>query len=127
MKVSELTGALLDYLVAKAEGMDAHIVTATHGAQWVILADTHNESFEPSTDWAQGGPIIESERIDIIASGNEWDAGRNSRIESSGEEQSFIEWIEMDGKQSGPTPLIAAMRAYVALKFGDEVPDEPSE
>ncbi|WP_412530612.1 hypothetical protein [Burkholderia lata] len=25
---------------------------------------------------------------------------------------------------SGPTPLIAAMRAYVAAKFGEEVPAE---
>ena len=57
-----------------------------------------------STDWAQSGPIIEREGIALYLFGNaEWNA-------------------HVGGKESiGPTPLIAAMRCYVASKLGEEV------
>jgi len=32
-----------------------------------------------------------------------------------------IQWAPKAVFESGPTPLIAAMRCYVASKFGDEV------
>jgi len=60
-----------------------------------------------STDWAHGGPIIEREKISINREtlANQWLAcpygTRTAR--------------------SGPTPLIAAMRCYVASKMGDNV------
>jgi Protein of unknown function (DUF2591) len=100
MKTSELTGAALDWAVAKCErpNWDATILTMN------VL----NGGFNPSINWAQGGPIIEREGIDIYQSGV---------------------WVaEMDGKHTteGPTPLIAAMRCYVASKLGDEV-DVPEE
>lgn len=62
-----------------------------------------------STDWAAGGPIIEREGIAIYLYGNsEWNA-------------------HIGGKEyHGPTPLIAAMRCYVASRLGDEV-DASSE
>ena len=70
------------------------------------------EGFEPSTDWAQGGPIIERE-IDMLV---KQDSGL---------------WLASvpDPKMPfvlGPTPLIAAMRCFCASKLGDEVeiPDE---
>ena len=70
-----------------------------------------DETYNPSTNWAQGGPIIERERILIqpeICS-NAWNA------------------ISMQGTEDyGPTPLIAAMRCYVASKLGDEI-EVPSE
>ncbi len=97
MKTSELTGAALDWAV--------HI--ALHGA-WLNIGAEH----QYSTDWAQGGPIIEREGIAINAhlDGSEWFA-RNY-------------WGEHE--QSGPTPLIAAMRCYVASKPGDEI-ETPKE
>ncbi len=59
--------------------------------------------YQPSTDWAQGGPIIEKYGI---FSGPHCDI--------------FIAWT--DGTRwEGPTQLIAAMRCYVAGKLGDEV------
>ena len=96
MKTSELTGAALDWAVAKCE---------------------KNWAFEPdgcdsySTDWALAGPIIERERIcaDFLIN-RQWLAV--SRIT---EKQGY-----------GPTPLIAAMRCYVAACLGDEV-DVPEE
>jgi hypothetical protein len=57
-----------------------------------------------STDWAQAGPIIERERICLIDQGGDyW--------------QALWGWKEAFGS----TPLIAAMRCYVASKLGDEV------
>jgi hypothetical protein len=66
--------------------------------------------FAPSTDWAQGGPIIERERIELRGDGDE----------------GWIAYDNLNPTQKGPTPLIAAMRCYVASKLGEEVevPDE---
>jgi hypothetical protein len=53
VKVSELQGAALDWAVAKCKGM---VPNST------ILQKFFKEyTFKPSTDWAQGGPIIERE------------------------------------------------------------------
>jgi hypothetical protein len=62
MKVSELKGPQLDYFVARAEGKKAYL----SDSGLLIVTDEEGEvriDFEPSTDWAQGGPIIERERI----------------------------------------------------------------
>lgn len=54
--------------------------------------------------WEHGGPIIERGQIELEHDGFQW-------------------WtrIRADEDFSGPTPLIAAMRCYVASKLGDEV------
>jgi hypothetical protein len=94
MKTSELTGAALDWAVAKCEG------AVYHGPAWT----------KPSTDWAQGGPIIDREKIDVLYEHDlRWVAVPQKGIESY-----------------GPTPLIAAMRCYVASKLGAEI-DIPKE
>lgn len=115
MKTSELTGVALDWAVAKCEGAtDFWFDTvATH---WVKLDGKDRalrygwaQSYLPSTEWTLGGPIIEREGFELC------------RLESS----AFgIEWraqIDCDCRFYGPTPLIAAMRCYVASKLGDEV------
>jgi hypothetical protein len=79
--------------------------------------------FNPSEDWRLGGLIIERERIDWVSSGTEWKAGFSADIDSSGYGSSLVQWIAFEHEQAGSTPLIAAMRAFVASKFGDEVPD----
>jgi hypothetical protein len=110
MKTSELTGALLDYWVARAEGESAEIQTYGDKDMCVIFC----REFSPSTDWAQGGPIIERERIQLEFhqwhKAAPWCALKHSNAPSYDER--------------GPTPLVAAMRAYVASKFGDEVQDD---
>lgn len=108
MKTSELTGAALDWAVAKAEGLkeeDFVAIDNLYGPKWV--------GPEYSSDWAQGGPIIQSERItlDAIDCGETWIA------------QDY--WKEFPAVEAS-TPLVAAMRCYVASELGDEVevPDE---
>lgn len=101
-KVNKLIGAELDYAVALAEG-------CVYGLPGTIHA------FSPSTKWSQGGPIIAREKI-------HW---------GMSEQDGCMIYIASIFKQynrplTGPTELIAAMRCYVASKFGDtvEIPDE---
>ena len=114
MKTNELTGAALDWAVAKCEGYDCLFDDEVSGA-WLVPQQgyLHDEKplsrFSPSTNWAQGGPIIEREQINIGTVGiSTWRAGLTNE-----DGKSF--WAD------GPTPLIAAMRCLVASKLGDEV------
>jgi len=63
-----------------------------------------------SSNWLLGGPIIEREKIQIWCAGPLWGAGHGK-------------WKRFE---SGDTPLIAAMRCYVAGKLGSEI-DIPEE
>jgi len=68
METAKLTGALLDYWVAKAQGKNAVINNVQKRcALWdgsgMAISDNFLGWFSPSTDWAQGGPIIEREKI----------------------------------------------------------------
>lgn len=104
VKTSELTGAALNWAVAKCEGLLD---------RWGVCSPV---GFRPSTDWALGGPIIERERICITPDSNfELRGGRWSSVDWGG---NIVEF--------GITPLISAMRCYVALKLGDSV-DVPEE
>jgi hypothetical protein len=113
MKTSELTGAALDWAVAKCEG-----TRLEYGL-------TDDERY--STNWAQGGPIIEREQLSVeplyTADGLDcWVAfGHNLRYDDHG---NYIQGS--DNRQYAPTPLIAAMRCFVASKLGDDV-DVPEE
>lgn len=102
-KTSELTGAALDWAVAKCEGQPD---------EWV--AD-HKRGYinSPSTDWAQGGPIIERENIGLWSEGYDWEAKIQTGVGA---------WLYM----WDASPLIAAMRCYVVSKLGDNI-DIPEE
>ena len=122
MKTSTLTGAALDWAVAKCEEM-LHLDNAE---TW--LRDYRiGFSTRYSTVWSQGGPIIEREEISVeplYTSGGLdcWQAyGPNLRYDDHG---NYIQGS--DNRQYAPTPLIAAMRCYVASKLGADV-DVPEE
>jgi hypothetical protein len=103
MKTSELTGAALDWAVAKCEGVGVWYDDLPQ----VLRKTQGNEGeYAPSDDWAQGGPIIERNLITIFRRDEEWYA--YSSLSST-----------MDFH--GATPLIAAMRCYVASVLGDEI------
>jgi hypothetical protein len=80
--------------------------------------------WKPATNWAQGGPIIEQERIEVRESKGRWIA--MWWADNSGMAKNPAQRFEFNYMTKGPTPLVAAMRAYVASKLGDEidVPDE---
>lgn len=103
MRTSELTGAALDWAVAKCEGY-----TPDDGS-----FDGPTDFFF-SIDWGLGGPIIERERISIEYMAGSGDAGADVWVATRIEGASFSE-------EQGDTPLIAAMRCFVCSKLGDEV------
>ena len=100
MKTSKLTGPALDWAVAKCEA-------PVGGYKAWVQADLdkgllHGMCY--SSDWLWGGPIIEREKITLEWTGEDW-----------------MGYIWHDAEFFGPTPLIAAMRCYVAGKLGDDV------
>jgi hypothetical protein len=105
MKTSELTGPALDWAVARANG---HIDDETIIRR--LEPDEDGWCIAYSTDWSQGGPIIERERITLDGTAilNQWMAV-------------FYVPDEEPWEMRGPTPLIAAMRCFVASKLGDEI------
>ncbi|MCA9340050.1 MAG: DUF2591 domain-containing protein [Candidatus Saccharibacteria bacterium] len=128
VKTSELTGAALNWLVAKCEGFKyVHASPAwknKHGAcgsAQVMVSNKKDEcyDFAPSTNWAQGGPLIEREMITLRTNAcvpGHWAAYIDFSSSSTA----------VKARQSGPTPLIAAMRCYCCAKLGGEI-DIPQE
>ena len=115
MRTSELSGAALDWAVAKCEGLLC-FGYRTDGERFAVeLSDGEVEGFMPSTDWAQGGAIIERERLQLSPGlahdEHGWSAVRYDHLFDD----------DLDCFMGGDTPLIAAMRCYVASKLGDEV------
>ena len=105
VKTSELQGAALDWAVAQAEG---NVRLQYDNREGLIINNVLGWiPYRPSVAWQQGGPIIEREKMTVESLDTGWLA---TRIEHP----AFSE-------EQGPTPLIAAMRCYVASKLGDEV------
>ena len=78
---------------------------------WAVFEAEYGKPYEftnaykPSEDWAQGGLIIEREWISVFVEDDTWKASNS--------------WGHFP--LEGPTPLVAAMRCYVASKLGQEV------
>ena len=101
MKTCELTGAALDWAVCKC-------FPNASGMMRQIIARPQSYIAQYSTNWSQGGPIIEREVISVT---HERPDGWLAETDPDHNDQS----------ETGPTPLIAAMRCYVASKLGEEV------
>ena len=122
IKTSDLTMLALDWAVAECEEMDIEIRPAgACGRPLYVLAAEAGRTpwtWTPTTSWHQAGPIIEREGIavDVVRAGWTIDSWVAALVHED---------KEFDGvaraEEYGPTPLIAAMRCYVASKLGDEV------
>lgn len=119
IKTSELKGTALDWAVSKCEGWEPIDYSGNLANIWVQRLNKrgvmeHGQPLRYSTDWSQGGPIIEREKIQInpSISSNAWGACNPS--------QGQCVWVW------AATPLIAAMRSFVISKLGNEIeiPDE---
>ena len=109
MKTNELIGAALDWAVAEAEGFfKTKMASITNGKVDVFYFD----GYTPSTNWALSGEIIESERLSVTPRDGYWEAYYQDNLFKDDGSDYF---------QMGATPLIAAMRCYVASKMGNEV------
>jgi hypothetical protein len=122
MKTSELTGAALDWAVALIEFPEPDY---EDDDRLVYVHGDDEFHFTPSTDWAQGGPIIEREKFTVMYD-DDW------KYDPTDPEDNGERWMADNGDsyynptQYGATPLIAAMRFYVASKMGDTI-DIPKE
>ncbi|SDO70975.1 Protein of unknown function [Halomonas shengliensis] len=119
MRVRELEGAALDWAVAQVTGIELDIIGMPNGAQHIGLkgrtSDGWPDVYSPSTDWSQGGPLIEQHLIELHThTGQQY--GEHERwyavcpVSATGARCSL-----------GPTPLVAAMRALVFAKLGAEI------
>lgn len=116
IKTSELMGAALDWVVYECEklAMRTDVYMRWYGDGRRDAPHDRLGPFRPSSDWSQGGPIVEREGIDTKKVGiTQWMATLSDPCPSY-------------FQQCGVTPLIAAMRCYVASKLGDVV-DVPEE
>ena len=109
VKTAELIGPALAWAVWLADRGEAGEPNPKTGYIWTAL----DEHWSPSTDWSQGGPLIERFGCDLIciAPGNRWEANCwDCDLTTPG-----LHLHEAE------TPLVAAMRAIVAAKLGDAV------
>jgi hypothetical protein len=126
VKTSELKGGQLDYAVALALGctfrdnsiggihafQDGKYIggfAATNGNAICMPHDT----FAPSRYWSIGGPIIEREQIALLPLAND----APHRWASC----AYPDGGDIEHQAYGPTPLVAAMRAFVDSVLGDDV------
>lgn len=128
VQVSEATPIQLNYLAAKCNGKTLHYFVDDWFKKdpWLAVngeADQPLHSYTPTTDWGQGGPIIEQDKIGVwwathvvddegTEYGNHWYAEPGMTDENADKSYTCM---------TGPTPLIAAMRCYVASHLGVEV------
>jgi hypothetical protein len=126
IKTSELTGDVLVWAVATCEGY-----TELHKIEGRWPHEPHLAMMPPrqeygamelweigsDCDWRFFGPIIEREWLDITP----WPNESNEELQWQCQQHDNIDCVAF-----GPTPLIAAMRCYVASKLGDEI-DVPEE
>jgi len=126
-RVAELEGAPLDAAVAKAEGWEKQALDDGSVWWWSCAPEWRNtpgnaqgkvDWFHPSTDWADGGPIIYREKIDTSAP-EEW--SDDQRWYAGMYQGKDAQHSGMNHEARGGTPLIAAMRCFVASRFGEFV------
>ena len=119
MKVSELTGAKLDYWVAKAMDLQPKLKSFDDKQQWVVIPWAlfpgiplgMTGPFQPSTNHAHGWPLVDQEGI--CTADNRASYSLQALFYGDGAPE----------VQIGATRLEAAMRCLVANKYGNEVPD----
>ena len=115
VKTANLKGAALNWAVAKCEGL---LDSRGRISDEYIDSLRSHQTGDFTSDWSVAGPIIDREKINLIllpspnyTSNKEWNYWVGSIVTHS---------------VTGPSPLIAAMRCFVASRMGDEIeiPDE---
>lgn len=107
--VNDLKKSALDYAVALCEKKDIRIALPNN---YPNVLRVYSRNYNPSTDHVLGGEIIDREKIQTEPTSDCWLA--------------VTPLVRGSYYYEGETRLIAAMRCYVASKFGAvvEIPDE---
>jgi len=120
VKTADLVGVALDWAVAQAEKVEGLVIRRGKPAfemEFDPEASAHEFclkeykcwlNYSPSTDWSQGGPLIEKHQVCTGWAGDKPLAfTRNTKYS--------------DGVTVAPTLLVAACRAIVASVLGETV------
>ena len=121
MKTAELTGALLDYWTARAEGVPAEQleIREVPRTDWKICVRAFVWGdgsvigcgrLDYSTNWALAGPLVEKYCMFVGLEFGGWKAKPKFGVRQA----------------SGCSPMEAICRAVVRAAFGDEVEDLPN-
>lgn len=122
VKVSELPDIALCYVICLLEMPNlkwGETVSIHHASRQIVVPELPEfDCYSPFLSWKMFGPIIEREQLQLQTSQGEWVASTPRAVEIGGSRKYCF--------SAGPSPLIAAMRCYVASKFGDtiEIPEE---
>lgn len=112
----------LDMLVAGAEGIDSRKLITEDGAVYLVSDKGERTHYSPSTNWAQGGKIIERERIAAYwdDSVDSWGATASVQPMSKDQDGCGCVIAAWDDERVflSDTPLVAAMRCFVYRKLG---------
>lgn len=107
VRTADLTGAALDWAVAKAIG-ELEFIVITNGSHSLIHMDGY--TWSPSTDWSQCGPLINRFKVMVDHDFEEY---------STSQEPCYAEsnyyWA------IGETELIAICRTIVKRHFGEAI------
>jgi hypothetical protein len=126
VQCSDLTGPALDWSVAKVEGIE---VSWRYGRELVKVCDgggiklieSIRSIYSPSTNWAQGGPLVSKYQLDLTFERE----GLMYAYQCQDDGLPIIVTEDTFGSY-GSTHLIAACRAIVAARLG-EVVSVPAE
>ncbi|MDW3712900.1 MULTISPECIES: phage protein NinX family protein [unclassified Pseudomonas] len=110
VRTAELIGAALDWAVGIAVG--EHITRIVGDHPHVLINGQIAGRYLPSTDWSQGGPLIEKCMVRT-----QYAADTEKRADAGCLAQVWRPYA----MAHGDTLLIAACRAIVAANLGDEV------
>ena len=119
MKTADLIGPALDWAVAQVEFVEVEYINDGI-TRCLLRVSPFTGMYRPSTDWSQGGPIIEREGIKVGVIDDDTPVIWAAQLSDPWRKRKSVHSV------TGPTLLIAAMRCFVAATLGDEV-DVPDE
>lgn len=123
VSTKDLTGPALNWMVAQVMGLDVALAPPHYGTGWRVYLTSTGAAYRPSTDWAQGGPLLEPLFVGFgaVCSGKPPvdDDPKLIRAHAHKLESNGFPFFSRLG--SGPTILVAACRAIVLVHRGDVV------
>nr|WP_282103255.1 phage protein NinX family protein [Pseudomonas sp. PNPG3] len=143
VKTAELSGLALDWAVGIADGRELELPNAVRKRTCVVWCDPfvikreghpdfHDKTrrhWKPSTDWADGGPLVEAYDVELVRFGDEAGYLKDPEWNQKPCVVAYIQRNHADGEAcfdidsglQGETRLIAACRAIVRAKLGNTV------
>ena len=134
-RVADLTGEALNWAAAAAQGLTLHLEGPHYGTSWRVFVvrdrgtSTYLERYKPSTEWAQGGALIDQFDVEILRFGEqafyERDPQWNQKpcVGATIRKYAGCTYSELHIEQcmTAETRLVAVCRAVVAELLGKTV------